>query len=70
MERVTKQMLNRQVSMINENAGKPIVSLGWAYGGVRLESADGGKNLSCRGTKQEIYWQLVAFAEGFDLGRK
>jgi len=56
--RVTKDILNRQIEWLNTLTGGTY-SLGYAYGGVvRIEAEAGGRDVSPRGTKRQISTML------------
>ena len=59
MERVTKNTIESKVEYLNKEYDLNL-NIGYAYGGARIESNDGMIDISCRGTKSEIYWQLRA----------
>jgi hypothetical protein len=62
-ERITKADLDRQIRDLNStrwvhrglSADAPDYSLDWAYGGVRVVDDNGGRDVTVRGTKREIY---------------
>jgi len=55
--RVTKEILDRQIEWLNTLTGGTY-SLGYAYGGLRLEAEAGGRDVSPRGTKRQISTML------------
>ena len=58
MERVTKQDLEQAVRLLNIITSEDY-SLGWAYGGVRVERANESVDVTRRGTKREVYAMLL-----------
>ena len=59
MERVTKNMIESKVEYLNDDYNLNL-NIGYAYGGVKIESNDGSIDISCRGTKAEKwhFWKL------------
>ena len=55
--RVTKEILDRQVEWLNTITGGTYC-LGYAYGGVRIEAEAGGRDVSPRGSKRAISTML------------
>ena len=62
MERITRKMLDGKIAFINKEHGLNL-NVGYAYGGSRLESNNGSIDISCRGTKADVYYQLRAVQE-------
>ena len=62
MERMTVKKLESKVEYLNKVYDLNL-NIGYAYGGARIESNNGSMDISCRGTKSEIYWQLRAIEE-------
>ena len=62
MERTTKKQVESKVEYLNKVYDLNL-NIGYAYGGARIESNNGSMDISCRGTKSEIYWQLRAIEE-------
>jgi len=62
MERVTKNMIESKVEYLNDDYNLNL-NIGYAYGGVKIEVNDGSMDISCRGSKSEIYFQLRAIEE-------
>ena len=58
-DRVTKEMLNKQVDWLNRVSGGDYC-LGWAYGGVRVEAERGARDITRRGSKRDISDYLLA----------
>lgn len=54
---ITKADLESQVRLLNDVTGGSY-SLGWAYGGVRVERADGSIDVTERGSKPAVYAML------------
>jgi len=53
--KVTKDDLANAVALLNQVAGTPgLFDVCYAYGGVRLISYSGAKDVSPRGTKREV----------------
>ena len=72
MTRTTKHELQLLVDMINRRLGlndDQAFTLGYAYGGVRVERARGSVDVSPRGTKAETASYLHAFLDGVDHAR-
>ena len=59
MERITKKQVESKVEYLNKVYDLNL-NIGYAYGKAKIESNNGSMDISCRGTKTEIYWQLVA----------
>tara|TARA_B100001013_G_scaffold342032_1_gene267397 strand:- start:473 stop:745 length:273 start_codon:yes stop_codon:yes gene_type:complete len=66
MERVTKQDLERAVQLLNDVTCEDY-SLGWAYGGVRVERANESVSVTRRGTKREVYAMLLGMLHVAEL---
>ena len=62
MERTTKKQVESKVEYLNKVYDLNL-NIGYAYGGARIESNNGSMDISCRGKKSEIYWQLRAIEE-------
>ena len=58
MTRTTKDDLQYYVDRLNKLTNGDFC-LGYAYGGVRLEAANGSVDISQRLSKKELYLQLV-----------
>jgi hypothetical protein len=58
MTRTKKSDLEFYVERINKLTGSNFC-LGYAYGGVKLEAADGSVDISQRLSLKELYYQLV-----------
>ena len=58
MTRTTKNDLQYYVDRLNKLTNGDFC-LGYAYGGVRLEAANGSVDISQRLSKKELYLQLV-----------
>tara|TARA_R110002020_G_scaffold221767_2_gene429936 strand:- start:52 stop:378 length:327 start_codon:yes stop_codon:yes gene_type:complete len=54
---IKKADLEKQVRLLN-SITEGNYSLGWAYGGVRVERADGSIDVTERGSKQAVYAML------------
>lgn len=54
---ITKAELKNQVRLLN-SITEGNYSLGWGYGGVRVERADGSIDVTERGSKREVYAML------------
>jgi hypothetical protein len=63
---VTKQHLEESVQVLNERIPYLDFSIGYAYGGARLERRDGSVDVSHRGTKREILTYIHAMITGID----
>jgi len=57
--RITDSNLESMIDRINFKVPNANLSIGHAYGGVRLESNNGSKDISYRLTKRELYEQLI-----------
>jgi hypothetical protein len=55
--RIKKSNLECQVRVLNRIT-EGNYSLGWAYGGVRVERANGSIDVTERGSKREVYAML------------
>ena len=62
MGRITKQQVESKVEYLNKTFDLNL-NIGYAYGGARIESNNGSVDISCRGSKSEIYFQLRAIEE-------
>jgi hypothetical protein len=58
MDRITNANLEYYVERLNKLTNGNYC-LGYAYGGVKLESNEGSKDISQRLTKRELYNQLI-----------
>ena len=66
MERITITNLRRTVESLNSLIGKPgYFTIGCAYGGYRIESHNGSRDVSPRGTARETQEWLFVFKAGF-----
>ena len=54
--------MQSKIAFINKEHGLNL-NVGYAYGGARLESNNGSIDISCRGTKADVYYQLRAVEE-------
>ena len=66
METVTRNKLDRAVDRLNERITGMDFSIGYAYGGARLERRAGSVDVSPRGTKREILTYIHAMLQGVD----
>jgi hypothetical protein len=55
--RIKKSDLESQVRLLNNVTGDDY-SLGWAYGGVRVERANESIDVTWRGSKRDVYAML------------
>ena len=66
METVSRNKLDRAVDRLNKRIPGMDFSIGYAYGGARLERRDGSVDVSHRGTKREILTYIHAMIAGID----
>jgi hypothetical protein len=66
METVTQPALDRAVQLLNKRIPGLDFSIGYAYGGARLERRAGSVDVSPRGTKREILTYIHAMIQGVD----
>jgi len=69
MSRTTIRDLEGVVALINRMAGQTF-TLGYAYGGVRLEGDDGSTDVSPRLSKGEMLEWLHAFTYGLEYAKE
>jgi hypothetical protein len=66
METVSRNKLDRAVDRLNKRIPGMDFSIGYAYGGARLERRDGSVDISPRGTKRETLTYIHAMIAGID----
>ena len=69
MTRITKDNLNYYLERLNKLTNGNF-NIGYAYGGVKLESNEGSIDISQRLTKRELYYQLVTTINILESGLK
>ena len=62
--------LDKAVELLNKRLPGLDFSIGYAYGGARLERRAGSVDVSPRGTKREILAYVHAMIEGIDTARQ
>ena len=63
---ITKKQLDHYVAMLNKRLPHAYFSVGYAYGGARLEARNESIDVSPRGTKRDVYEYLRAIDTALD----
>mgnify|MGYP001568995006 CR=1 FL=1 len=69
MERITKAHLDRVVTLLNRLVPGEDYSIGYAYGGVKLESHQESWDVSPRLSKGELYQWMQAYRQGIEVAQ-
>jgi hypothetical protein len=63
---ITKKQLDHYVAILNNQLPNADFSVGYAYGGARLEAKNGSRDVSPRRTKRDVYEFIAAMLVALD----